>query len=624
MKPKKIILILFLTLFAFSANSQVAIPALEVMVQKYAPILRHHHEERYLSSSAEWYLNRSNLYKRTSSIPFVEMKADLANRNWGMLDGAAKATGNKSADRKWFIHRKNGSTNTGNIASTKAYVHVKLANYQPYPKYDFDIEIQYWFFWPYNDATEPLGVSDHHGDWEGVTVVLDSDGNFKYLLTTSHGDRNYYETQHLEWGGPFNFPYTRGTHPVIQVARKSHALYNKNGKYNYVAFKYRDRVEGIPGVKEVESWKSYEIIELDSRIKNSGIVPTRPGWTYFGGNWGTTNNTSTSPQFVRQDKPEWEGRYNDGLIFYNSLKLIKIDIPYDYYLPHKGNTDLRINGITSTNCANKDYRLKINSSVNKRVKWTVPSSGFTPSSGTTYNNNAFHTSGRDRNAGGDIIAKVFLPQELNFDASFNVKKRVNLKKPQASDYSISSYVSNYNSTSCMVTFFLRGNSGISDYSVNWNKYGGHGTLLSSNNYQAKYKVDKDRFINVSPEIDICNSNVVVYAFEVASCGSGSGGPIDYPIDDGGGIGFKSIAESGVIFPNPTTGSFKIAIDNSEITDAISVEIYDLNGKLVEQKKEIQTENSVLELDYPQLNSGIYRVRVTSHGVMIYQGKLIKQ
>ncbi len=233
-----------------------------------------------------------------------------------------------------------------------------------------------------------------------------------------------------------------------------------------------------------------------------------------------------------------------------------------------------------------------------------------------------------------MTAVVDIPQQLDYDAEFKLTKRVALRKPKESDFSISSHVTNYNGSQCRVTFILQGGSGVSPNSVKWTGFGGQARLISSNNYQAQFRVNKNQIINLSAEISVCGSKLTRLSSATASCGavSGGGGPIDFPIDepidpvDGPGDGgFVPYSQSPIIFPNPTNGSFKIAIANvAEDATEVSLQILDLSGKVVRSRQGISLEKPVLDVDYPNLESGTYLVKVTSRETVLYQGKLIRE
>ena len=89
------------------------------------------------------------------------------------------------------------------------YVHV-------YPRVDGGINVQYWFFYPYNQA--PL-FFDHEGDWEHVTVDLGRDGAPRAVYFSEHGNNS--PGVYRAWGAVRKV----GDHPVVLSARGTHASY---------------------------------------------------------------------------------------------------------------------------------------------------------------------------------------------------------------------------------------------------------------------------------------------------------------------------------------------------------------------------------------------------------------
>jgi PKD repeat protein len=75
----------------------------------------------------------------------------------------------------------------------------------------------------------------------------------------------------------------------------------------------------------------------------------------------------------------------------------------------------------------------------------------------------------------------------------------------------------------------------------------------------------------------------------------------------------------VIFPNPNTGSFQVAIDK-EIQPEARLKVYDMKGALLH---DVPMSQSFLELDLSELGVGIYLVTVIN-GHAYYHSKLVKQ
>lgn len=78
------------------------------------------------------------------------------------------------------------------------------------------IAIEYWLFYLYNDFYDK-----HEADWEGITVVLQGESPLGVSYSAHQGRR---------WSA-WSAQATSGTHPVVFVARGSHANYPRAGKY---------------------------------------------------------------------------------------------------------------------------------------------------------------------------------------------------------------------------------------------------------------------------------------------------------------------------------------------------------------------------------------------------------
>ena len=89
------------------------------------------------------------------------------------------------------------------------YVHV-------YPRLDGGINVQYWFFYAYNQGRV---FFNHDADWEHVTVVVDSTGRPRGVAFAQH--RNCCPGVFREWSSLRK----RGEHPIVLSALGTHASY---------------------------------------------------------------------------------------------------------------------------------------------------------------------------------------------------------------------------------------------------------------------------------------------------------------------------------------------------------------------------------------------------------------
>jgi len=98
----------------------------------------------------------------------------------------------------------NGSSNS---ADWKVYGHV-------YKNIYGGVNVQYWFFFPYNDAQAGF---NHESDWEHINVRLNPDYSVAGVHFAHHKNVTFYAKASVQW---FN-----STHPVVWTADGSHASY---------------------------------------------------------------------------------------------------------------------------------------------------------------------------------------------------------------------------------------------------------------------------------------------------------------------------------------------------------------------------------------------------------------
>jgi hypothetical protein len=127
--------------------------------------------------------------------------------------------------------------------------------------------VQFWFFYAYNDA--PL--NDHQGDWEMIQIALDNDETPVSAEYSQH-----LKGQSAVWS---DVEKVNTTHPVIYVARGSHANYFRpyQGKLGLES----DDV-GADGVALPPS----DLTTVMLGEIAHGNHPASQDWLEFGGRWG--------------------------------------------------------------------------------------------------------------------------------------------------------------------------------------------------------------------------------------------------------------------------------------------------------------------------------------------------
>jgi hypothetical protein len=181
------------------------------LAAKYTPVLRLASSERYRPLRLDDYLTKTDLRNGSPprgtlsqsrptlfSLPVTSTPTYLDIRG---AQPSARATAYPSIEQQLEAARPRPSV----------YFHLA---YQPAAK---RVAIEYWFLYLYNDFYD-----QHEADWEGVTVVLENN--------TPRG-ATYSQHQGRKWVA-WSALSTTGGHPIVYVARGSHAEYPKAGSYS--------------------------------------------------------------------------------------------------------------------------------------------------------------------------------------------------------------------------------------------------------------------------------------------------------------------------------------------------------------------------------------------------------
>lgn len=137
--------------------------------------------------------------------------------------------------------------------------------------------LQYWFFYYYNGPM-PFGIDNHEGDWEMIQVHLDLNGNPTEVTAAQHDGGERCDWVHVQ--------RTSAGHPIIYVARHSHASFFSSGEHLIEAGAYDDYAGGnglvaIPAVDDLASF---------------------PAWLLWPGKWG---GSGASPVGPMQHGTQW-------------------------------------------------------------------------------------------------------------------------------------------------------------------------------------------------------------------------------------------------------------------------------------------------------------------------------
>jgi hypothetical protein len=155
------------------------------------------------------------------------------------------------------------------------YVHV-------YPRTDGRINVQYWFFYTYNEG--PL-FFDHDSDWEHITVEVEPNGVPRGVYFAQHGNNNpgvYRPWSEVRKIGD-KTGATIGEHPLVLSARGTHASYA-----DQASLAWFEHASGCAAADRCtdqlwRTWLGGGLVNIGERAAPLGA----PEALAYGGRWGS-------------------------------------------------------------------------------------------------------------------------------------------------------------------------------------------------------------------------------------------------------------------------------------------------------------------------------------------------
>lgn len=142
--------------------------------------------------------------------------------------------------------------------------------------------ITYWYFFGYSTPVGE-GLAGHEGDWERVSIRLDASGPTEVAYWQHGGDPTVANRRIVAWHELVEGGGVREGHPIVYVARGTHASYPKEcSKYIVVRICVRDRRN------------AGRLWTTSDHLRDVSVQP----WYGFGGAWGDVNRlheTFTGP-----------------------------------------------------------------------------------------------------------------------------------------------------------------------------------------------------------------------------------------------------------------------------------------------------------------------------------------
>lgn len=294
-----------------SADTLLSPAEVEQLIQTFGPVMKLHSTERYLmddpdyildsgKTALEWGLVHHAQTYETFAIEGVR-RASIASEAalagaWRQAQSDPRAY---SPDFRCWLHIGD-SLLAGDQSRAKALVSVIEAPDRTH------VDLQFWFFYPFNgpgkfhltigkvvdDRVKMNTCGRHYGDWEHVTLRL---VRAHAADTDAWRLQDVYLSRHSisQWlGGVSGLRFT-GRHPIVYIARDSHAHYPSAGTHYYRRAWQKNFWLGSAAV-DLEDWTDdgpvfdtsqpghYRIISTN--IANWRLTP--PAWYAFAAPWG--------------------------------------------------------------------------------------------------------------------------------------------------------------------------------------------------------------------------------------------------------------------------------------------------------------------------------------------------
>lgn len=242
-------------------------PSLAALLARHVPVLVLHPAEQIRPRPVEGFLADSDLQRRTAT-------------GWETAPGPLPAGGSDLRLDQRLCLAVEG------VGSTPCYVAAESAHpggpvvYGAAFRAKGRIDLQYWLWYPWNVYSPTVPPGDlwqvHEGDWEAVSVILDSKGKPLVVGTSRHS-----EGARREWGRVAK----RGSRPVVYVALGSHASFFAPGSHR---FDPRSIDPALISVIEAYGARPVDFAG-NGRVIQPRLVPvtaTAPRWMTFAGAWG--------------------------------------------------------------------------------------------------------------------------------------------------------------------------------------------------------------------------------------------------------------------------------------------------------------------------------------------------
>jgi hypothetical protein len=254
-------------LAATAAGADRAPPTLPTLLARHVPILVLQRAERFRPVAVDGFLADSDVTRKTDA-------------GWEPIAGPLPSGGASLRLNQRYCNAFEGVSASPCYASAQAAHGSIPVVYGKAFRVKNRIDLQYWLWYPYNDYSPTVPAGDiwqvHEGDWEAVSVILDSRG--RPLLA---GYSQHSKGKRRAWRAVPK----RGSRPIVYVALGSHANYFGKGTIPLdprtidVVLIRLIEAYGVPAVEHTGGGATV-------RPKLVPVTAKSPSWMRFAGAWG--------------------------------------------------------------------------------------------------------------------------------------------------------------------------------------------------------------------------------------------------------------------------------------------------------------------------------------------------
>jgi len=261
------VLLATLVIAPSSSGTPGATPSLATLLARHAPVLVLHPAEPMRPVAVEGFIADSDLQRKAAA-------------GWEQVDGPLPVGGADLRLDQRSCRAIEGSAATPCYQAYQAAHGTSQVVYGAAFRTRDRIDLQYWLWYPWNVYSPTVPAGDlwqvHEGDWESVSVILDTSGRPLVVGLSSHCDGT-----RRDWARAPK----RGSHPVAYVGIGSHANFLRTGEHAL------DPACWTPQV--IEIIRAYGLKPVDRTATGRTVRPrlvrvtaTTPRWMRFAGRWG--------------------------------------------------------------------------------------------------------------------------------------------------------------------------------------------------------------------------------------------------------------------------------------------------------------------------------------------------